>query len=308
MNAVILSAGVTIFFLITSFLYPQGKKWDKTKNRLKEINDLKKEYADEELKKPFFIRVIKPFTVKLTNLFKKLSGKKDHETVSKNSLKIEKMLKTAAIGLNASEFTALKMFILLATTGVGLFLFLLLPVDILPKFLIMMLFICVGMVGPQYYLKNRIKQRKSSIVRDLPDIMDLLVVSIEAGLGLDAAINRLYEKNKCVALQELYSSVRDVQMGVPRKIALKEMSDRCSVKELTSFVTALIQAEQLGVAIKNVLVSQAERLREERRQCIKEKASKAPIKIMIPTIMFIFPVIFIIILGPAAMSLLDLFK
>ena len=82
------------------------------------------------------------------------------------------------------------------------------------------------------------------------------------------------DRNKCVALQELYSSVRDVQMGVPRKIALKEMSDRCSVKELTSFVTALIQAEQLGVAIKNVLVSQAERLREERRQCIKEKASK----------------------------------
>ncbi len=93
-------------------------------------------------------------------------------------------------------------------------------------------------------------------------------------------------------------------MGVPRRTALKEMADRCDVKEMTAFVTALLQADQLGVPIKNVLEVQADRLRIERKQRIQAVAAKAPIKIMLPTVLFIFPVIFIILLGPAAVSML----
>ena len=94
-------------------------------------------------------------------------------------------------------------------------------------------------------------------------------------------------------------------MGVPRRTALKEMADRCDVKELAAFVTALLQADQLGVPIKNVLDVQAERLRVERKQMIQAKAAKAPIKIMLPTVAFIFPVIFIILLGPAVVELIS---
>jgi len=94
-------------------------------------------------------------------------------------------------------------------------------------------------------------------------------------------------------------------MGVPRRAALKEMADRCDVKELTVFVTALLQADQLGVPIKSVLDAQADRLRVERKQRIQAQAAKAPIKIMLPTVVFIFPVIFIILLGPAAMSMIS---
>ena len=97
-------------------------------------------------------------------------------------------------------------------------------------------------------------------------------------------------------------------MGVPRKVALKEMADRCDVKQLTAFVTSLLQADQLGVSVKSVLESQAERLRTERKQFIQAKAAKAPIKIMLPTVGFIFPVIFIILLGPAAMNLIATFR
>jgi tight adherence protein C len=138
--------------------------------------------------------------------------------------------------------------------------------------------------------------------------MDLLVVSVEAGLGLDAAIVRQYSKNKCAVLAELNGAIREVQMGVPRKTALKEMADRCDVKQLSAFVTALLQADQLGVSVKSVLTAQAERLRVERKQRIQAKAIKAPIKIMLPTVAFIFPVIFIILLGPAAVNLISAFK
>jgi tight adherence protein C len=133
--------------------------------------------------------------------------------------------------------------------------------------------------------------------------MDVLVVSVEAGLGLDAAIIRQYAKNKSSVLTELNNAMREVQMGVPRRTALKEMADRCDVKEMTAFVTALLQADQLGVPIKNVLEVQADRLRIERKQRIQAVAAKAPIKIMLPTVLFIFPVIFIILLGPAAVSM-----
>ena len=149
------------------------------------------------------------------------------------------------------------------------------------------------------------KNRKEAILRELPDTMDVLVVSVEAGLGLDAAIVRQYAKNKSIVLTELYNAIREVQMGVPRRTALKEMADRCDVKELTAFITALLQADQLGVPIKSVLDVQAERLRVERKQRIQAQAAKAPIKIMLPTVAFIFPVIFIILLGPAAVSMIS---
>ena len=141
----------------------------------------------------------------------------------------------------------------------------------------------------------------------LPDVTDILVVSVEAGLGLDSAIIQQYAKNKSVVLTELNSAIRETQMGVPRRVALKEMADRCDVKELTAFVTALLQAEQLGVSVKNVLTQQSERLRIERKQMIQAKAAKAPVKIMIPTVIFIFPVVFIILLGPAVVSLIETF-
>ena len=142
---------------------------------------------------------------------------------------------------------------------------------------------------------------------DLPEVMDILVVSVEAGLGLDSAIVQQYSKNKSAVLMELNSAIREIQMGVPRKTALKEMADRCDVKELTVFVTALLQADQLGTSVKSVLQVQSERLRVERKQAIQAKASKAPIKIMLPTVIFIFPVIFIILLGPAAVDIMSTF-
>jgi tight adherence protein C len=206
------------------------------------------------------------------------------------------------------EFSFIKGMLALLFLVIGGILFLLLPIEQIYRLLILLVILCIPLYGANFYLKRRVKRRKEQIVNDLPDVMDLLVVSVTAGLGLDAAIARQHSKNKSVVLAELNGAIREVQMGVPRKVAFKEMADRCDVKQLTAFVTSLLQAEQLGVSVKSVLTVQADRLRVERKQRIQAKAMKAPIKIMLPTVGFIFPVIFIILLGPAVVNLIATFR
>jgi tight adherence protein C len=219
-------------------------------------------------------------------------------------MKIDKQLKASGLALSLQEFTFIKSMLILVFFVVGIALFLLLPINFLLRLVVLMVMMNIPLYGTSYFLTSRVKTRKEAILRELPDTMDVLMVSVEAGLGLDAAIVRQYAKNKSVVLTELNNAIREVQMGVPRRTALKEMADRCDVKELSAFITALLQADQLGVPIKNVLDVQAERLRVERKQMIQAKAAKAPIKIMLPTVAFIFPVLFIILLGPAVVELI----
>ena len=165
----------------------------------------------------------------------------------------------------------------------------------------------LGLLIPGLAVKNRAKARAGAILRELPEIMDLLIVSVEAGLGFDAAITRLYEKNKSPLTTELMKCVRDVQMGLPRRESLKALAERNQVQELRTFAAALIQAEQLGVPIKKILRSQANQLRQAYRQRCEAQALKAPVKMIIPMVVFIFPVLFIILLGPSAEQIMEMF-
>lgn len=164
-----------------------------------------------------------------------------------------------------------------------------------------------GMILPRRLVASKIQKKQNLYREALPDVMDLLVVSVEAGLGFDAAILRLYEKDKSPLMQEMMRAIQDVQHGMSKKEAYRNMSSRCNVKELTSFLNSLIQAEQLGISIKSVLKTQSEALRDDRRQRAEEKALKAPVKMLVPMVIFIFPVIFIVLLGPAFMNIKDLF-
>jgi len=305
MRYVVLSISTAVFAIVVAVLMQLGKKWDATDRRLNAIQNVQRDYGDEELKKNFADRLVRPFLHKISSAFKRKGTGTTKQ--SKSMEKLDKQLKTAGMDITANEFTTVKV-ILTVTMLLGCLLIIRFsPLQILQKLLILLLGIIVCILGPKSYLNSKVKKRKEAIVRELPDVMDLLVVSAEAGLGLDAAITRLAQKNKGVVVTELSAAVKNIQMGVPRKISFKEMADRCDVKELTAFTTAIIQAEQLGVPIKNVLASQADRLRIERRQRIQAKAMKAPVKMMLPTIGFIFPVIFIILLGPAVLNLIDAF-
>jgi len=296
---------IAVFLTLIALLRNLGVKSDQMRRRYSAVVETERTYSDEELKKSFSERVIKPVIKRISDGVKRSAGSRKQAAQSKSFVKLEKQLRASGMSLSAQEFSFIKSMLFLVFFVVGIALFLLLPLNILVRAIIVLAMLNIPVFGMSRFLTGRVKQRKEAILRELPETMDVLVVSVEAGLGLDAAIVRQYAKNKSVVLTELNNAIREVQMGVPRRAALKEMADRCDVKELTVFVTALLQADQLGVPIKSVLDAQADRLRVERKQRIQAQAAKAPIKIMLPTVVFIFPVIFIILLGPAAMSMIS---
>lgn len=161
-----------------------------------------------------------------------------------------------------------------------------------------------GSLVPELILRQKTTRRQVSIVRALPDVLDLLTVSVKAGLGFDSALLKVTEKMKGPLPQEMGQVLHEVKMGVSRKDALKSLADRTGVKELQSFVGTIIQADQLGVSISNVLQLQSESLREHRRQVAEEKAMKAPVKMLFPLVLFIFPTLFIVLLGPAVLQIM----
>ncbi len=307
MRYIVLSVSSAVFAVVVAVFMQLGKKWDATTRRLNAIRNVQRDYGDEELKKNFADRLIRPLLSKISSAFRRKDGSFKTKQ-SKSMEKLDKLLKTAGMNLTASEFTTIKTILTVVALLGCLLIIRFTSLQLLHKLLLLLLGMGICILGPKNYVSSKVKKRKETIVRELPDVMDLLVVSAEAGLGLDASIARLAQKYKGIVVPELAAAVKNIQMGVPRRVSFKEMSDRCDVKELSSFTSAIIQAEQLGVPIKNVLTSQSERLRVERRQRVQAKAAKAPVKMMLPTIGFIFPVIFIILLGPAAMNLIEAFS
>ena len=305
MRLVVLFSALAVFLALLALLQGAGMRSDQMRKRFNQVVETERTYSDEELRKSFTDRVLKPAIRRLSEGIRRSAGNSKPIGMSKATIKLDKQLKASGLSLTLQEYTFIKSALILVFFAIGIALFLLLPLSILLRLVILLVLANIPLYGTSFFLSSRVKNRRETILRELPETMDVLVVSVEAGLGLDAAIVRQYAKNKSSAvLTELNNAIREVQMGVPRRTALKEMADRCDIKELTAFVTALLQADQLGVPIKNVLDVQAERLRIERKQRIQAVAAKAPIKIMLPTVIFIFPVIFIILLGPAAVSMI----
>lgn len=160
----------------------------------------------------------------------------------------------------------------------------------------------LGFMLPVMWLGSRITQRKHSILRSLPDALDLLTISVEAGLGFDAALAKVADKWDNALTQEFSRALAEIRVGRLRREALRDMSDRTDVPELKSFVAAIIQADQLGASIGRIIHVQAAQMRMKRRQRAEEMAAKAPIKMLIPLVFLIMPALFIVLLGPAVIS------
>lgn len=165
------------------------------------------------------------------------------------------------------------------------------------------LFFAIGFYFPDLWLTSRIARRKKGIFRAMPDALDLLTICVEAGLGFDAAMAKVHEKWDNDLALELGRVIQEIRLGKLRRDALRDMADRLGVPELTSFVAAVIQSEQLGVSMAKVLRIQSDQMRVRRRQMAEEEAHRAPIKMVFPIGLLIFPSLFIILLGPAAILL-----
>jgi tight adherence protein C len=169
--------------------------------------------------------------------------------------------------------------------------------------LVVLGFAAVGWMTPGLWLKGRLGARQKLVIKSLPDALDLVTTCVEAGLGLDAALARVAEKSSGPLADELTRMLREVAMGKLRREALTELADRIGVEELTSFINAIIQAEQLGVGIAQVLRVQSDQMRTRRRQRAEQTAHEAPIKMIFPLVLFIFPAFMLVILGPAVLRI-----
>ena len=160
---------------------------------------------------------------------------------------------------------------------------------------------------PDFLVSSRARRRKEDVRADLPDALDLLAVSVEAGLGFDGAVAKLTEHMEGPLADEFHLTLSEMRIGTSRQDALKRMAERVPAPELVSFVRALVQADQLGISLGRILRVQAADTRNRRQAAAEEKAMKAPIKMLFPTVLFIFPAMFLVILGPAMMHLMELF-
>jgi tight adherence protein C len=165
----------------------------------------------------------------------------------------------------------------------------------------------IGYLAPEFWLGRKIKARQKVILVMIPDTLDLLTISVRAGLGFDAALAKVVEKLPGPLSDEFRRALAEVRVGKARRDALRDMVPRTNVAPLSNFIGAIVQAEQLGVSISKVLQIQSEQLRIERRQRAEEQAAKAPIKMLFPLVGCIFPSLFIVILGPALISIAKTF-
>lgn len=181
--------------------------------------------------------------------------------------------------------------------------------DLAPVQLVMLVivFTAMGAALPWIMLRIMAQKRQKLITKQLPEVLDLLCVSVQAGLSFDAALRRIVERMDGPLIEECTRMLEDVRMGLPRRQALRMMGERCEVQEVALFVTAIIQAERLGTSLGKTLNNQAINMRERRRQAVKAEAMKAPVKMIFPLVLFIFPSVFVIVLLPALLNMMKNF-
>ena len=245
-------------------------------------------------------RALDPFVAKAARLVLRINPRMSVEAVS------EKLM---AAGMRRTSPTTIIGAKGLLGVG-GVFLGLVVGSAAAPKymFLLALFFGLMGALGPGFYLNRRVKARQAAVSAELPDALDLLSVSVEAGLGFDGAVQKLTEHMEGPLIEEFELALGGIRIGEGRSEALKKVAERSSSQEMASFVRAIIQADQLGISLGRILKVQAGDTRLKRQLLAEEKAMKAPIKMLFPTVIFIFPAMFLVVLGPAFLNLSTIFK
>ena len=271
---------------------------DPVQARLTQLGTMQAKNLEElELQAPFIERTLRPLAAGLSARMSRIASTSFTE-------KTEKRLALAGNpgDLRVADWLGIKAIVAIIFAILFFFLFAIVGVLGFP-FVIGAGFGVVGaLLGytiPEFWLGGRVKKRQKAIIMMIPDALDLLTISVRAGLGFDAALGKVVEKLKGPLSDEFRRALAEVRVGKARRDALRDIVPRTEVGPLTSFIGAIIQAEQLGVSISKVLQVQSEQLRIERRQRAEEMAAKAPIKMLFPLVGCIFPSLFIVILGPA---------
>jgi len=271
---------------------------DPVQARLTQLGSMQAKNLEElELQQPVLERTLKP-------IVNRLSGTVSRMTSQSFSVTTEKRLALAGNpgDLRVADWLGIKAVGALVGAGLFFLLFAIVGFMNLPPILRIVMIpigLMFGFTIPEFWLGGRVKKRQKAILLMIPDALDLLTISVRAGLGFDGALGKVVEKLKGPLTEEFRRALAEIRVGKPRREALRDIVARTEVPALTNFIGAIIQAEQLGVSISKVLQVQSEQLRIERRQRAEEMAAKAPIKMLFPLVGCIFPSLFIVILGPA---------
>ena len=295
----ILIAGVAAGAILLIFLGLTSRSTvDPVQARLTQLGAMQAKNLEElELQQPFIERTLRPLAGAVSGRMSRMASSSFQERTEKRlalagnpgNLRVADWLGVKAVGAVVGAIVFILLFFVLnilsmppalglAMGGIGL---------------------AFGYTIPEFWLGSQVRKRQHAILLQIPDALDLLTISVRAGLGFDAALGKVVEKLQGPLTDEFRRALAEVRVGKARREALRDIIPRTEVPPLTNFIGAIIQAEQLGVSISKVLQVQSEQLRIERRQRAEEQAAKAPIKMLFPLVGCIFPSLFIVILGPA---------
>jgi tight adherence protein C len=278
-----------------------GSPVDPVQARLTQLGSVQARNLEElELQLPFSERTLRPLVGRLSRMGGRLGSASSTDVA-------EKRLAMAGNpgDLRVTDWMGVKILVGIATGAIMFLLFGLLVAGLMAGVFLGMLGFGIGFLLPEFWLGGKIKARQKIILKMIPDTLDLLTISVRAGLGFDAALAKVVEKLPGPLTDEFRRALAEVRVGKARRDALRDMVPRTNVAPLSAFIGAIIQAEQLGVSISKVLQVQSDQLRIERRQRAEEMAAKAPIKMLFPLVGCIFPSLFIVILGPAMLSIIQ---
>ncbi|MAY98181.1 MAG: secretion system protein TadC [Nocardioides sp.] len=268
---------------------------------LQAMTSAPKELTDE-IDRPFSERVWEPLQARTLGLGRRLSGADSAERIRR---KLD--LAGNPPGWTVDRVTSGKIVGAVAGLVVALLFSLMLGAGAPVRIAVVLGGLVVGFFGPNLYLYQKAYDRSLQIQRDLPDAIDLMAISVESGLGFDAAVQQVSRNTKGPLADEFSRVLREMQIGQGRAAALRAMSDRTNVADLKSFVSSMVQADSFGVPVGQVLRVQTSEMRVKRRQRAEEKAQQVPVKITVPLIFCILPCLFVAVMGPAVISIMDSF-
>ncbi len=269
---------------------------------LEAMTDAPKELT-AELDRPFSERVLAPFQSRALKIGRRFTGADTNERYRK---KLD--LAGNPDGWTVDRVIAGKVIGAVVGPLVGLVFSLMLDTSITIRLVVVIGAAVVGFFGPNLYLYQKIYDRSATLQRELPDAIDLLTISVESGLGFDAAVQQVARNTSGPLADEFSRVLREMQIGQGRSAALRGLADRTNVPDVRTFVSAMVQADAFGIPVGQVLRIQSSEMRVKRRQRAEEKAQQVPVKITIPLIFCILPCLFMAVMGPAVISIMDSFK
>jgi tight adherence protein C len=298
MPILIAALAAAAVLLIAYGLSAQQSK-DAVQQRLEQLIVQPTSLEELELQQPFFERVLRPIVQRLSRV---VNRGDQGGLIARTDAKLERAGYPG--GLRGADWVGVKLLAAIVL-AIAIGLLMLATGNVQLALLFGVVGAAVGYMAPEFWLGGKAKKRSFQMVLQLPDALDLLTISVEAGLGFDAALAKVVEKMEGPLVNEFRQALAEIRMGRSRRDALRDVVLRADSQPISNFIGAIVQAEQLGVPIAKVLQIQSQQLRVERRQRAEEMAAKAPVKMLFPMVGCIFPTIFIVILGPAVVTIMS---